>query len=304
MTHTVGIARGTPLSASRPSGRGTGSITIESEGREIEVRLASGRDDFAQAFRLLAEKYQARGYDEPGSKLFRFTPYHVLPGTITVVARAGDRVIATLSMVPDTPFLGLPLESTFPEEIARLRGEGRRLAEVTSLADVGLSPRGFLPILLAMTRLVHQYHERQGGDAWVIAVNPRHGGFYRKVLGFTPIGDRRSHPAVLDAPAEAYLLDLDMLRSNAPRMFEKIVGDDLPEEALTPPPRPDDHVEFYASHSPADEGRRMLELARAVEDGGRSPRWRADAGGEAVPPPRFAGPSSRAASFGSDHSVA
>ncbi len=126
MIHTVEISRVAPsLSSSMTAKRGKNSITVESNGQDVEVRIASGRDDFAQAFGLLAEKYQARGYDEPGSKLFRFTPYHVLPGTIAVVARAGDRVIATLSLVPDTSLLGLPLESTYPEEVARLRAEGQ-----------------------------------------------------------------------------------------------------------------------------------------------------------------------------------
>src|SRR3954449_1606331 len=97
--------------------------SVEVGGRSFEVKIASGSDEFEQAFLLLAQKYQAKGYESSGAKLFRFTPYHVLPETVTVVAMEGARVVATLSMVPDTALLGLPLESIYPEEVAAFRRE-------------------------------------------------------------------------------------------------------------------------------------------------------------------------------------
>ena len=249
-------------------------IEVDGIGRTFSVKIASGYDDYEQAFLLLAEKYQARGYEEPGIKLFRFTPFHVLPDTITVVAREGGRVAATLSMVPDTSLLGLPLEAIYSEEIDGLRRRGRKLVEVTSLADDGLAIREFLPVFVTMIRLILQCHVRAGGDSWVIAVHPRHGSFYRRVMGLVPLGGRRSYPAVLDAPAEAYWGDPESMRRNAPQMFARIFGDPLPEAALTPPLRPADHVEFFGTHSTVADRPTIREIALAVERPGCPPRWR------------------------------
>ena len=248
-------------------------IEVGGNGRSFEVRIASSPDEYERAFLLLAEKYRAKGYEQAGAKLFRFTPFHVLPETITVVALDGGRVAATLSMVPDTSLLGLPMESIYPEEVARLRREGRRLAEVTSLAEEGLEPREFLRVFEAMIRLVQQYHIRIGGDSWVLTVNPRHGAYYRKVMGAVPVGDRRSYPSANGAPAEAYLCDLGLMKSNVPAKFGRIFGEPLPAAILTPSARPVDHVDFFGEHSTAADRRTIREIAGAVEGSGCPPRW-------------------------------
>src|SRR4051812_24407238 len=41
--------------------------------RDIQVKIASERPEFEQAFELLATSYRARGYDAPSEKPFRFT---------------------------------------------------------------------------------------------------------------------------------------------------------------------------------------------------------------------------------------
>ena len=252
-------------------------IEVEGAGRTFEVKIASGSDEFEQAFLLLAQKYQAKGYEDAGAKLFRFTPFHVLPETITVVARDGARVVATLSMVPDTALLGLPMESIYPEEVARLRREGRRLAEVTSLADDGLGHREFLAVFEAMIRLVQQYHLRIGGDTWLVTVNPRHAAFYRKVMGAvalrrSPDLSRRSR----DAPAEAYLIDLPDDEGERPEdVRPDLRRPPLPESVLTPPARPADHVDFFGEHSTAADRRTIRDDRR----GRRAPRGARPDGG-------------------------
>src|SRR4051812_36820480 len=41
------------------------SIWVHDLGRPIEVKIATGRGEFEQAFQLLSSKYQARGYEGP-----------------------------------------------------------------------------------------------------------------------------------------------------------------------------------------------------------------------------------------------
>jgi hypothetical protein len=258
--------------AAAPTG-GAGTVLVPGLARRIEVKIAATRDEFEQAFRLLACKYQARGYEEPSPKLFRFTPYHVLPDTVTFVAKHGAEVVATLSLVPDTVLLGLPLECIYEPEVARLRRDGRRLAEVTSLADQGLSPREFLRVFTAMIRLMLQHHVGRGGDSWVIAIHPRHCTYYRKILGFVPLGPRRSYPTVQHHPAEAYLLDVDLMRANAPAMHREIFGVPLPEAILSAPGRPGDHVHYFADRTTQADRRTILDLLHRVEHLSGAPRW-------------------------------
>lgn len=208
------------------------SIPVTGISRPIEVKIASTPCEWEQAFQLAASSYQARGYETPGLNRFRFTPYHALPDTRTLVAKHHDEVVATFSIVMDNTLLGLPMEDVYPDEIAALRRQGRRLFEATTLADGGLSTREFLQVFLTLIKLSMQYHTSHGGDAYVIAVNPRHKKFYTKIIGFVPLGPLRTYAAVQDHPAEAFLLDNKLQRDNTPDTYKFMFGEPLSREAL------------------------------------------------------------------------
>ena len=273
---SVGSSNG-PNIVALPRSNGAEEIvkSIRSVGgvREYQIGFASRPQDFEAAFRLVAANYQAKGYDLPSGNPFRFTPYHILPGTALFVARREGRVVATLSLVPDTSLLGLPMEGTYGEEIASQRRAGRRLAEATSLADEGLSPREFILIFTELIKLAIQFHLRQGGDTWVIAVNPHHSSFYRKVLGFVPLGPRRSYAAVQEHPAEAYILDIESMRANAPKMYQEILGEQLPETVLTAPPWSPQLARHLGSRSTHLDPKKLADLLGFVEHLGSPPRW-------------------------------
>src|SRR5262245_37530679 len=187
------------------------AVPVAGLARHIEVQIASTPGEWEQAFQLVADKYQARGYAAPGAEDFRFTSYHALPETRTFVARHGREVVATLSLVFDNHLLGLPLESIYAAEVRELRRAGRRLVEVTSLADTDLGRHEFLPVFVALMRLLTQYALGQGADTLVITINPHHRYFYCKGMGFVPIGARRAYPVVQNHPAEALLLTTALL---------------------------------------------------------------------------------------------
>jgi hypothetical protein len=241
--------------------------------RDIQVKIATEHEEFEEAFELLAANYRARGYEAPSDKPYRFTPYHALPGTVTLVAKHEGRVVATLSLVPDTEILGLPMESIYGPEIEQLRREGRKMAEAISLADMGLSIREFVQVFKALIKLAMQYHNLREGDTWVITVNPRHASFYQKVLGFTSLGPQRSYPTVQNAPAEAYLLDLDLMRANAPQMFKEVFEDDLPESVLTAGQWSADRIRYFGSRSTQVDSQALEELIDTIESSERLTVW-------------------------------
>jgi hypothetical protein len=258
----------TPNKNDTRDGRGAGNFFVPGLTRGIEVKIASGFDELEQAFALLAENYRARGYDAPGAVPYRFTPFHALHETVTIVAKDGQRVVATLSLVPDGPILGLPMESIYGEEIAALRREGRRMAEAISLADGGLSIHEFVLVFKAMIKLAMQYHARNGGDTWVITINPRHRNFYQKVLGFAPLGGCRSYPTVQDHPAEAYLLDLDLMRDGAPKLYDEIFAETLPDSVLEAGDWSAAQVRYFGSHSSQIDPEAIEGLLETVEQRG------------------------------------
>jgi hypothetical protein len=259
-----------------PGGRGPASIEVPGLDRSIRVKIASELDELEGAFQLLAANYQARGYEKPSTKSFRFTPYHVLPGTVTLVAKHEERVVATLSVVPDTTLCGLPMESIYGGEIDELRREGRRLAEATSLADRDLWVHEFVRVFKTLIKVGIQYHVRQGGDSWVISVNPRHRAFYRKMLGFVPLGPRRSYPLVQGHPAEAYMSGVDLLKARAPEMYREVFGEPLPEEVLRAPRWSAGRVHYFGGRSTQTDGRTINQIVAHVERFGGPPRWHED----------------------------
>ncbi len=248
-------------------------LTVPGLGREVQVKIASEFADWDQAFRLVAASYQARGYDPPDAGPVRFTPYHALPDTATLVAQHAGQVVATMSLVPDNTLLGLPMQSIYASEVEALRRAGRRLVEVTSLADTGLSLREFVPVFMTMLRLVWQYGISQGADTSVISINPRHRSFYRKVMGFVPLGPWRAYPLVQNHPAEAYLCDVPLLKTNVPEMFQQIFGEWLSRETLQAPHMPAEFVRYFSSQSSQMTTPRADELLAFVERFGSPRRW-------------------------------
>lgn len=258
---TIPRRRGRKTSTIVPIVRVPQAIPVVGISRPIEVKIASTQSEWEQAFQLAASSYQARGYETPGANRLRFTPYHALPDTITLVAKHENQVVATFSIVQDNTLIGLPMEDIYGDEIAKLRRQGRRLFEATTLADNGLNAREFLQVFLTLIKLSMQYHTRSGGNAYAIAVNPRHRKFYTKIIGFIPLGPLRSYAAVQDAPAEAFLLDNQLQRENSPDTFKFMFGEPLPREALFAPPMPRNLIRYFSQqsvHCDPDEIERIL----------------------------------------------
>jgi hypothetical protein len=221
----------------------------------------------------VAAKYSEKGYVESEEDELHFTLYHALPDTVTFIAKEGDRVLTTMSLVPDNMVLGLPMESVYAEEIEDLRLKGKRLNEVTCLADADLPLRQFVPVFMAMSRLLLQYNASQGSNELVIEVNPRHVKFYRKVWGFVPIGPRRACPLVQGAPAEAFYMDIHLMRENASTTYEFAYSEPLPQEALVSRRMPDHLARRFATRSCRTERGTVEEVLAFVESYGSPRRW-------------------------------
>lgn len=183
--------------------------------QSLPVAVASTRRDVLNALRLVHNSYCDTGLIEPDPSGCRVLPHHTLETTDVLVALCRREVAGTLSLVRDS-HIGLPLESVFPEEVARRRNEGRRFAEVSCLADRRADRHrsgGLLSSLMAFTA---QYAVHTGVDELLITVHPRHAKFYQRRLGFESICDSvRDYDAVRGNPAVLLMLDLPALQATA-----------------------------------------------------------------------------------------
>lgn len=242
------------------------SVAVPAPASDLRVMIAWERAEWEAAFRLVASSYQAAGYESTDAGAVRFTPFHALPDTVTFVAKRKDRVVMTFALVADNSILGLPMETIYPEEIANLRGEGRRLGEVISFAAEDLNLREFAVTFRALIRLMKQYHVSQGGDTWVITVNPKHRQFYTKVLGYIPLGPCKPYYRVQGAPAEAFVLDAAMMQEHAPKVFDEMFAEPLPRSVLTAAKMPPVLTRYFAGMSNRSFDKGLLNVLRAVDE--------------------------------------
>jgi hypothetical protein len=178
----------------------------------LDFGLATDRDTFEQALRLQHDQYVAQGYMDPHPSGLRLSVHHALPSTYVFVARAGNRVVGTMTLIADSD-LGLPMDEIYSDDLRGLRRERSGLTEFSGLAlDPDYKSSG-VAILLRLIRMVvlHAIQVLHLSDV-CIAINPRHAAFYRKAFYFRDLGGLKPYGKVNGAPAVALRLDLDLLR--------------------------------------------------------------------------------------------
>ncbi len=181
---------------------------------EICVQRAMGRDELEQAYGLVYVNYRQQGYIARNPARIRMSVFNAFPSTVTFVGKLRGDVVATVTLVPDTP-VGLPMDAIYHDEVQSLRDQRRKLAEVTMLADRRHELRRSLPVLMSLMKQVFDYATLilELNDL-CITINPRHESYYRRYLPFEPMGGLKAYPSVRNNPALAQRLDLDRAYEN------------------------------------------------------------------------------------------
>ena len=156
---------------------------------KITYHIARHREDLEKSFNLVFREYVSRGYIPRHYKSnIRVSPYNALPSTTTFVVKKGNKVIATVTLIPDSA-MGLPMDKIYSKECDALRKKGRRISEVSQLSiDSRIFPKGWfsmfnfnkLIFVFRLFKLVFDYARHVVGlDELCIAVNPRHQYLYK-----------------------------------------------------------------------------------------------------------------------------
>jgi hypothetical protein len=211
---------------------------------DINYRIASTREEREAAFRLVYASYLRGGLGDINRYQMRVTPYHLLPTTETFIAEYQGTVIFTMSLVTDGA-LGLPMESLYGDEIADLRRQGLKVGEISCLADRRASMSRFFPVFLRTSRVMTQYAHRQGLDAVLATVRPKHARFYRRCFDFKVLGGQKEFPTVRNVTGMALWAEFARLRREQSASYLAMIDDPFDDELLAPQPISSADCEYF-----------------------------------------------------------
>ena len=128
-------------------------------------------------------------------------PLDGLAETTVLLAQTAGRLLGSVSLTIDNPH-GLPGEEDFPAPMAAVRDNcrraGRGLAGFWRLATAPLH-HGQLDVIMKLMTASLETLLALGVDEVLITVNPRHVGYYQRMIGFTVLAVA-STAAVRNAP--------------------------------------------------------------------------------------------------------
>jgi ribosomal protein S18 acetylase RimI-like enzyme len=188
------------------------------------VSQATGAGQLKNAYRLVHDTFVEQGYILPQPGGIRVRPFEALPDMATFIATdESERVVAVMSVVPDTQGLGLPSDTAFKVELDELRRQGRRLGEVTNLA-VAPEYRNS-NVFIELARYMQAHAMSVGLDDIFIAISPGHTAFFETFLCFEPRGDARGYGGPIDDTVEGMTLNLRTAAQRA-AVSDHLLGDD------------------------------------------------------------------------------
>jgi hypothetical protein len=186
----------------------TRRLAIEPQTNLFKVRLANSEERRNSASYLIQRRYAWRGYASGEHQA-------QTPSRITIAAHDETGTAGTVTVGLDSPE-AMFVDGLYADKANALRSEGRKLAEFTKLAiDNNVHSK---PLLAALFHVAFIYAKRiHRCTDLLIEVNPRHQSFYRRMLGFEPLGELRGDPRV-GAPALLLRLCLDYAQKEIARL--------------------------------------------------------------------------------------
>ncbi len=187
------------------------------------VKWAQTADELKQAFTLVHDEYLKLGYiQQPDPSGMFFGIHNLLPDTVTLIIKSDNKVVATLTQVPDTKENGLPMDRIYNNELNQLRRQGRHVAELCSL--VTSKQLRWKNLYMQMSRTMYRYALCNDIDDFCIMVNPKHVSFYKMIFLFEEMGPEKYYPN-LGVPAVALRADLIKMKARLERKYGTMDGE-------------------------------------------------------------------------------
>ncbi len=192
---------------------------------KIDFRVARTKEELEGAAALVHKEYEKKGYIKNSNSRLRLAMHNAHPQTTTFVAKAGKDVIATTTVIPDSP-LGLPMDEIYHKELNQLRVGGKKLCEISMLAcdtelfrngvSMMLNSKKLFLVFFLFKHILDYTKEFLKLDFICITINPKHKITYDFLL-FKDMGELKMYDEVNNAPAIAKYINLN----NVEKEFEK-----------------------------------------------------------------------------------
>ncbi|MBI1336421.1 MAG: hypothetical protein GC164_05610 [Phycisphaera sp.] len=185
------------MSASRPNPREpyTGPVLVRAPQQTgLHFSVAGKLDEVERAWSLVYKVYRQRGLVVPNPYRLHLEPGVVTPRSAVVIGNIGQVAVSTLTatagLSSDDP---LPIDRLFPDELAKLRGEGRVPVELGLFADRRQQLARSADALFHLAHQAFYFARTVNAHDILITVDPRHAEFYTQWFGFQPLGLPRPH---------------------------------------------------------------------------------------------------------------
>lgn len=213
----------------------------------LELKVTETKQEREAALRLVHQTYCQSGLATNNVNGLRVMKHHLAKTTEILIASQSDKVLFTTTLVRDGE-LGMPLESLFAGEVAQLRTQGARLAEVSCLAtDLGVTEKRLrFELLVEMFGLIAQTARRRGVDRLLLAVHPRHAKAYERMFGCVRISDVKEYAAVRGNPAVLCMHDFAACDRDRYPFYDRIYGRRLSPWQLDGTRMSDEEREYFA----------------------------------------------------------
>lgn len=150
----------------------------------IEYKIASNTEEIRKAYELVYENYIEKKFCNLNFHKMRIFLFDSLDTTRTFIAKEGDTVLATTTLVFDSP-IGLPSETIYNDRLMLLRQQNKKICEISKLSskrNLGAKALTILPYLFRTCWLYAK--EINKHTHFCIMVEPQNVGFYQKYYYF------------------------------------------------------------------------------------------------------------------------
>ena len=101
-------------------------IDVQSLLANIDYRAARSKEELQKAYSLVYKEYLKRKYVTENQSGLRISIHNALPETTTFVGIADSEVLATATVIVDSP-LGLPMDKIYSDDLKKIRKKGKKI---------------------------------------------------------------------------------------------------------------------------------------------------------------------------------
>jgi len=195
----------------------TPTVFIPYQNDSLLIRVAD-KTEFDDVYRLAHDCYVAKGYalPRPNYLLIHYPHFDYLEETTIWIAIFKNEIVGSISVTRDSKY-GFTIDEDFKAECDLVRAEGRKAGAAWRLV-VKPACRDGGTIVKSLIETAIGAFLSQGGDTFLLEVNPAHERVYERMLNMKVLSRQRSAAGLKEAPA---ILMCGMFETMPPRWKAK-----------------------------------------------------------------------------------